>query len=1034
MNKKKIIVAVVVFLLLGTMVYSFATPSDQDDKLEGNNPPTQEQGGNQGDEQKDPEDDNQNDDEEDDNTIPVVNNNTNYYQLALEAVIKAEQSLSQDDVDNAKDLIADVNGEDALELVDRITNVQNTIDFDQLLKELENKTNTSTNKEELDLARKYNIDNDLATKLSNLVDNDNKANLKTRYDNVLVKLNDTTAPRVSGITNGELTNKVVTLTIEDEGSFTATLNGDVYVMGNEIKEDGDYTLVVTDASFNETVVTFTIETVKPEVIEITQTYEEKGTGRIKVVIKTSEEIFGDLINSSEWRKVSGKENEYYNYYFRTKEVTLNFTDKAGNEGTYSFTVDMTKPTAEITMSNNNGLTSTNQDVTVTLVASEDIADIEGWTKVDSKTFTKVYSENGKYSVEISDLVGNKNTINFEVKRIDKVAPVLTVVEPNRYFIEVNTPYVDKGYSAYDVVDKDLTNRVTMTYQFLPKGSGNWLTVSGVDTSLFGTYKITYQVSDKAGNIAKGTRSFEVIDSSMPVITVKEESIGTFEENIFSKVSFKLFDEHMISKVIINGVEKTLTPNSWGDLNDISVSQNGGIYGENSLVLVDVYGNETEYKFILDNKVPQLKPTNWTVTIEADQSKTFTCPDMTEYGFDEYGVRSVVLDQYFNDHLTNVDVTKPGQFVCRYKTTDKAGNSAYNDIKYQVVDTTEPTITINNWQTLNLEIGSTYVDEGATAYDRVDGDLTEQIKTTYLYYDQDGNRIFPNPTEIKLDKVGQFVIVYSVTDNAGNREELARRINVVDTQAPDLKVDNIVDGVVSVNDPQIHATDLSEFTVTIKLNDQFNHERVATLNSNNLYSIWFGIGYLPDGNYEVTATDLYGNSKTVSFTVDRLKLVDSKVGSNLIDETTNTINNFNSFAIKFNRDLTFTNYSLTEGFKIEIEYSTDGENYTKSNGTVVSNFWTSTLGSSTTEKYQGETFTVSANSPIYWSGTKVGSRWTDVYNAILATKDNDDKVYVRTVFTVIQPTYEKSFTLDEVVYSKGGTEVTPRGLADFNEIL
>ena len=47
------------------------------------------------------------------------------------------------------------------------------------------------------------------------------------------------------------------------------------------------------------------------------------------------------------------------------------------------------------------------------------------------------------------------------------------------------------------------------------------------------------------------------------------------------------------------------------------------------------------------------------------------------------------------------------------------------------------------------------------------------------------------------------------------------------------------------------------------------------------------------------------------------------------------------------------------------------------------------------------------------------------------KENiDNKVYVRVVFTIIQPTYTKSFTLNEVTYSDGGYEVSPRDLASF----
>ena len=64
-------------------------------------------------------------------------------------------------------------------------------------------------------------------------------------------------------------------------------------------------------------------------------------------------------------------------------------------------------------------------MTVTIVANEAIYTPEGWTEVKTNKeheFTKVYSENGKYSVVIKDKAGNESTINFEVIGIDKVAP------------------------------------------------------------------------------------------------------------------------------------------------------------------------------------------------------------------------------------------------------------------------------------------------------------------------------------------------------------------------------------------------------------------------------------------------------------------------------------------------------------------------------------------------------------------------------------------------------------------------------------
>ncbi len=277
-------------------------------------------------------------------------------------------------------------------------------------------------------------------------------------------------------------------------------------------------------------------------------------------------------------------------------------------------------------------------------------------------------------------------------------------------------------------------------------------------------------------------------------------------------------------------------------------------------------------------------------------------------------------------------------------------------------------------------------------------------------------------------------ISNIYDKVGNKSEDLSNNNteeyvIVDKTAPELIVDKVVDGISGSDNPQVHATDTNGFNISVKLDGKEVRNDSASLNSNNVYSSWFGIGYLSDGDYEVTATDLAGNSKTVSFKLERLELTDQRVGSNLIDEANNTINNFNSFAIKFNNDIAIQNYSSTNGFRIEMEYSTDGQNYKKV-GTTINNSWTSVLGYSTTSKYQGSTFTISAGSPIYFSATKVGTRWSEIYNAIKATKNTENKVYVRTVFTVIQPTYTKSFTLNTVTYSNGGNTVTPQGLAQF----
>ena len=116
------------------------------------------------------------------------------------------------------------------------------------------------------------------------------------------------------------------------------------------------------------------------------------------------------------------------------------------------------------------------------------------------------------------------------------------------------------------------------------------------------------VHDAAGN-ASGTSDnyFQnyTIDNTAPTITVKPapDSIGSVTDSIFSKVSFKLYDEYQVSKFYINGIVHNLTPNQWSDANDIAVGVNGGVLGLNTFVLEDLAGNQATYSFTLDNTAP-----------------------------------------------------------------------------------------------------------------------------------------------------------------------------------------------------------------------------------------------------------------------------------------------------------------------------------------------------------------------------------------------------------------------------------------------
>ncbi|KGL62071.1 immunoglobulin-like domain-containing protein [Polaribacter sp. Hel1_85] len=116
-------------------------------------------------------------------------------------------------------------------------------------------------------------------------------------------------------------------------------------------------------------------------------------------------------------------------------------------------------------------------------------------------------------------------------------------------------------------------------------------------------------------------------------------------------------------------------------------------------------------------------------------------------------------------------------VMQYNTIPSAcGSYDYGETEdYTVViassgpDTIAPVITLNGASTINLNVGDTYNDQGATATDNVDGNLTSSIVTTGT---------------VNTNVVGSYTINYNVSDAAGNpATQVSRTVNVSDGTAP-----------------------------------------------------------------------------------------------------------------------------------------------------------------------------------------------------------------------------------------------------------
>jgi len=162
-----------------------------------------------------------------------------------------------------------------------------------------------------------------------------------------------------------------------------------------------------------------------------------------------------------------------------------FHDVDGNTGSSIITIDnIDRTPPEITFESY-ATTSTNVDITVNAHTNE------GTLATSTYTFT----DNGSYDFVATDDVGNVATSTVTITNIDRTAPVITLVGAASTEIKASTPYVDEGATATDDVD----GRVAV------------VTTGTVDVGVPGTYTLSYDAVDAAGNSAATvTRTVDVV--------------------------------------------------------------------------------------------------------------------------------------------------------------------------------------------------------------------------------------------------------------------------------------------------------------------------------------------------------------------------------------------------------------------------------------------------------------------------------------------------------------------------------------------
>jgi len=172
----------------------------------------------------------------------------------------------------------------------------------------------------------------------------------------------------------------------------------------------------------------------------------------------------------------------------------------------------------------------------------------------------------------------------------------------------------------------------------------------------------------------------------------------------------------------------------------------------------------------------------------------------------------------NDSLTSVNITSEGVYVVTYIATDLNGNVSEATRVVKVVDSSVPIITLNGDSTLNLLVGETYTEEGATC--------------------DTGCTIIVGGDTVDTGTVGTYTVTYI----SGEARQVVRVVNVIaaledlDTIPPALILLIPAEGTTVSIDTNVSMTFNKVITNNANQSDAWMESKINAYATENLASI------------------------------------------------------------------------------------------------------------------------------------------------------------------------------------------------------
>jgi hypothetical protein len=721
---------------------------------------------------------------------------------------------------------------------------------------------------------------------------------------------DTTAPVITVPTN-------ISVDATDS-SGTAATNGDIatFLLAASADDDVDGSVTVTHdapATFplGETIVTFTATDAATNTSTKTATITVDDntapvitlTGSNTVTLNIGEdyaELGATAVDNVDGNTLTVliDSSAVNNSIPGTYVVTYNVTDNAGNiceeiVRTISV-VDILAPVITVPGSitvdatDSSGTAATNAAIAAFLNAASASDDVDDSVTVTHDAPTTFPLGETIVTFTATDASNNTSTKTATITVDDNTAPVITLAGSDAVTLNIGEDYAELGATAVDNVD------------------GNTLTVlidsSAVNNSIPGTYVVTYNVTDNAGNISEEVvRTISVVDVSAPVISVPEsitvdatDSSGTaatnaaiaaflLEASAADDVDDSVTVTHdapetfpieatTVTFTATDAANNTSTKTATITIADQTApvitltGENtetialGSVYTDKGAGATDAVDGDVTSDIVVESDVDASTEGTYTVTYtvsdaagnEQQATRTITVQDAaapvvtapsniiveatsaagtanTDEDIAAFLQAATALDEV--DGVLDAtpddapDVFPLGDTVVTFSSTDSQDYVGTSEATITVVDTTAPTIELIGDSAITVSLDDEYIDQGVTAIDLVDGDVT-------------GNVVIVGGDLVDTSTTGPYTITYTAVDEAGNSTEtLTRTVTVQDVAAPVVTVpDNITVAAIDSDGTAISNSAISAFLAAATATDNLDGDVDVTDNAPNVFPI------------------------------------------------------------------------------------------------------------------------------------------------------------------------------------------------------